>query len=216
MNTYNLNAQYQLPKLNFAYDALEPFIDAKTMDIHYNKHHAAYVKNVNTFFDKHPNYAGTTVENLIANINSLPAEDRTLVRNNGGGHYNHTLFWSLLTPANKSIASGDVIDTIVSQFGSFNAFKEQFEKAATTRFGSGWAWLVVNKDGKLEIGSTPNQDSPIMDVSDFKGTPILALDVWEHAYYLNYQNARPDYIKAFWNIVNWDEVNRLYKQAISE
>lgn len=205
-----LSAQYQLPKLNYSYSAFEPFIDSMTMNIHYNKHHAAYVNNVNTFFTRNPKYAGMQIEDLIANIGALPVDEQTLVRNSGGGHYNHTLFWSLLVPANKSHAHGAAVDAIIAQFGSLDNFKEQFAKAATGRFGSGWAWLVVDKDGKLQIGSTPNQDNPLMDVSPFKGKPILALDVWEHAYYLKYQSARADYVKAFWNIVNWEEVNRLY------
>ena len=211
-----LNAQYQLPQLNYSYSDLEPFIDSVTMHTHYNKHHATYVKNINTFFEKNPNYAGTKIEDLISKINSLPKDNQTLVRNNGGGHYNHTLFWSLLAPEKKSVASGPVITAIEKQFGTLNNFKDEFTKAATGRFGSGWAWLVVDDKGNLHIGSTANQDSPIMDISEFKGTPILALDVWEHAYYLTYKSARPDYIRAFWYIVNWDEVNRLYLDALKK
>jgi Fe-Mn family superoxide dismutase len=208
------NAQYQLPKLNYGYADLKPFIDEMTMNMHYNKHHAAYVNNVNIFFVKNPSYRGTKIEDLISKINTLPADDQMLVRNNGGGHYNHSLFWSLLSPEAKSVEEGPVIDAIIEQFDSLNKFKDQFTKAAVGRFGSGWAWLVVDNEGKLQIGSTPNQDSPIMDVSIFKGKPILALDVWEHAYYLTYKSARADYVQAFWYIINWGEVNRLYQEAI--
>ena len=148
------------------------------------------------------------------NINSLPAADQNLVRNNGGGHYNHTLFWSMLTPASKSNAKGAAVDAIIKKWGNLDKFKAEFKQAATGRFGSGWAWLVVDNNGNLQIGSTPNQDSPIMDVSTFKGKPVLALDVWEHAYYLKHQSARADYVDAFWNVVNWDEVNRLYQEAL--
>lgn len=211
-----LNAQYQLPKLNYGYADLEPFIDSTTMITHYNKHHAAYIKNVNTLFEKYPDYVGTPIEDLIAKINDLPTDVQALVTNNGGGHYNHTLFWAMLAPAAKSEAKGIAVDAIIAQFGSLDKFKELFAKAATGRFGSGWAWLVVDNNGQLQIGSTPNQDSPIMDISTFKGKPILALDVWEHAYYLKYKQARADYINAFWNIINWDEVNRLYQQTLKK
>jgi Fe-Mn family superoxide dismutase len=196
---------FELPKLPYSFDALEPHIDAKTMEIHHGKHHQAYVTNLNNAV------AGTdaekmSLEELCQNISKFPAA----VRNNGGGHYNHSLFWKLLTKGAKPAPSGALADAISQSFGSFDDFKTKFAAAATTRFGSGWAWLVKSADGKLAIGSTPNQDNPLMDISELKGKPLLGLDVWEHAYYLNYQNRRPDYIAAFWNIVNWDEVSRLY------
>lgn len=191
---------YELPKLPYAYDALEPHIDARTMEIHHTKHHQTYITNVNNAI------AGTdlekkSVEDLIKDLNAVPENIRTVVRNNGGGHANHTLFWTIMAPNAGGKPSGDLASAIDSTFGGFDTFKEQFAKAATTRFGSGWAWLSVS-GGKLQIESTPNQDSPLMEGR----TPILGLDVWEHAYYLNYQNRRPDYITAFWNVVNWNEV----------
>jgi Fe-Mn family superoxide dismutase len=198
---------FQLPSLPYAFNALEPHIDARTMEIHHGKHHAAYVTNLNaaianTDADK------MSVEDICKNISKYaPA-----VRNNGGGHYNHSLFWSLMTPGGMKAPSGALADAISSSFGNFDEFKSKFATAGTTRFGSGWAWLIVN-DGKLSIGSTPNQDNPLMDVSDVKGTPVLGLDVWEHAYYLNYQNRRPDYISAWWNVVNWDEVGKRFAAA---
>ncbi len=192
---------YELPKLEYAYNALEPHIDEATMQIHHTKHHAAYVNNLNeALVGKRTDHKG--IEELMSEISKYPVA----VRNNGGGHYNHSLFWKVITPGSNPNPSGDVLAAIVKNFGSFDSFKEEFSKAAATRFGSGWAWLVKQNDGKLVIGSTPNQDNPLMDVSDLKGTPLLGLDVWEHAYYLKYQNKRPDYIKAFWNIVNWAEV----------
>ncbi len=196
---------FELPKLPYAPNALEPHIDAKTMEIHHGKHHQAYVTNLNNAI------AGTdaeqlSIEDICKNISKYPVA----VRNNGGGHFNHSLFWKLLTPGAKASPEGALSDAISASFGSFDDFKTKFSAAGTTRFGSGWAWLVKTPDGKLAIGSTPNQDNPLMDVSEIKGKPILALDVWEHAYYLNYQNRRPDYITAFWNIINWDEVARLY------
>jgi Fe-Mn family superoxide dismutase len=197
---------YELPKLPYAYNALEPHIDARTMEIHHTKHHQAYITNVNNAI------AGTdlekkSVEDLIRDLNAVPENIRTVVRNNGGGHANHTLFWTVMGPNCGGKPAGDLAAAIDSTFGGFDQFKEQFAKAGATRFGSGWAWLSVS-GGKLQIESTPNQDSPLMEGR----TPILGLDVWEHAYYLNYQNRRPDYITAFWNVVNWGEVaNRLAK-----
>jgi len=192
---------FELPKLNYAYDALEPHIDAKTMEIHHTKHHAAYVNNVNAALEGSP-AANDSVEKLMAGI----SKQSMAVRNNGGGHYNHKLFWEVIGPKGGGKPSGKLLSAIEKDFGSFDAFKEEFAKAAATRFGSGWAWLVKTADGKLVVTSTPNQDNPLMDIAEVKGTPILGLDVWEHAYYLNYQNRRPDYVQAFWNVVNWEAV----------
>ena len=199
---------YELPQLPYAYDALEPHIDARTMEIHHSKHHNTYITNVNGALEGHADLAGKSVEDLISNLDAVPEDIRTAVRNNGGGHANHSLFWTVLGP-NGGAPSGDLAAAIDSDLGGMDSFKDDFAKAGATRFGSGWAWLVV-KDGKLAVLSTPNQDSPLMDGS---GTPILGLDVWEHAYYLNYQNRRPDYIAAFWNVVNWEEVARRYAAA---
>lgn len=192
---------FELPKLDYAYNALEPNIDALTMEIHHTKHHAAYTNNLNAALEGTPD-AGKSIEELLAGISKLSVA----IRNNGGGYYNHNLFWKVIGPNGGGKPSGDLLAAIEKNFGSFDAFKEEFAKAAATRFGSGWAWLVKQADGKLVITSTPNQDNPLMDIADVKGTPILALDVWEHAYYLKYQNRRPDYISAFWNVVNWNEV----------
>lgn len=195
---------FELPKLPYAFNALEPHIDAMTMEIHHGKHHQAYVNNLNNAVKGTP-AEGLSLEEIIAHISKYsPA-----VRNNGGGHYNHSLFWTLLAPGGKGQPSEALNSAIVSSFGTMEHFKEQFNAAATTRFGSGWAWLIVH-EGKLTICSTPNQDNPMMDIAEVKGTPILALDVWEHAYYLHYQNRRPDYINAFWNVINWDRVNELF------
>lgn len=199
---------YTLPSLPYAYDALQPHIDARTMEIHHTKHHQAYINNVNAALESHADLAAKTVEDLVSNLAAVPEAIRTVVRNNGGGHANHTLFWTILSPQGGGAPSGAVSEAISGTFGSFETFKEQFNKAATTRFGSGWAWLSVDK-GKLAVESTANQDTPLSEGR----TPILGLDVWEHAYYLNYQNRRPDYIAAFWNIVNWDEVARRLKAA---
>ena len=201
---------FELPKLNYAFDALEPHIDARTMEIHHGKHHNGYVNNLNAAIEG-TDLAGKSLEEILANVSQHGAA----VRNNGGGHYNHTLFWTILSPNGGGAPKGDLASAIDAHFGSFDAMKEQFNKAAATRFGSGWAWLCVHAGGKLEICSTPNQDNPLMDVetSGCGGTPILGLDVWEHAYYLHYQNRRPDYIGAFWNVVNWDEVARRYQAA---
>ncbi|AZB43635.1 superoxide dismutase [Bacillus sp. FJAT-42376] len=199
---------YELPQLPYAYDALEPHIDKETMNIHHTKHHNTYVTNVNAALEGHEDLSGKSIDELISNLDAIPEEKRTAVRNNGGGHSNHSFFWQILSPNGGGQPSGALADAISSKFGGFDAFKEEFAKAATTRFGSGWAWLVVN-NGELEVTSTPNQDSPLMEGK----TPVLGLDVWEHAYYLNYQNRRPDYINSFWNVVNWDEVSKRYEAA---
>ncbi len=202
-------AEYTLPPLPYDYGALEPHIDAKTMEIHHGKHHQAYINNLNAALKDHPDHQGKTIEALISDLNAVPDAIRAAVRNNGGGHANHSLFWQLMKPAGGGEPTGAIAQAITSELGGFAAFKEAFAKAATTRFGSGWAWLVLGNEGKLGVTSTPNQDSPIMDGL----TPLLGLDVWEHAYYLKYQNRRPDYIAAWWNTVNWDEVNRRYQAA---
>lgn len=199
---------HELPKLPYAHNALEPHIDVRTMEIHHGKHHQAYINNVNAALEKHPALQAKKVEDLIADLKAVPEEIRTVVRNNGGGHANHSLFWLCLKPGGGGSPSGPLASAIGGAFGSFDAFKEQFTKAATTRFGSGWAWLSMS-GGKLSVESTANQDNPLMEGR----TPILGLDVWEHAYYLLYQNRRPDYITAFWNLVNWDEVARRLKAA---
>lgn len=196
-----------LPELPYAYDALEPHIDAETMTLHHDKHHATYVANTNAALEKHPEI-GEDLEALLSNVESIPADIRQALINNGGGHLNHALFWELLS-TEKSEISAELAAEIDATFGSYEEFQAAFTTAATTRFGSGWAWLVVNKEGKLEVISTANQDSPIMQGLK----PILALDVWEHAYYLNYRNVRPNYIKAFFDIINWTKVNELYAAA---
>jgi Fe-Mn family superoxide dismutase len=200
----NKMGKFELPKLPYDYDALEPYIDKMTMEIHHTKHHNAYVTNLNNAIAG-TDMEGKSLEDLFKKISGLPAA----VRNNGGGHYNHSLFWTLMKKGGSGIPSGVLNDVINSTFGSFNEFKKSFGNAAATRFGSGWAWLVVS-NGKLVVTSTPNQDNPLMDVAEVKGTPILGLDVWEHAYYLKYQNRRPEYIENWWNVVNWDEVAKLY------
>ena len=199
---------FSLPQLPYEYDALEPHIDKETMNIHHTKHHNTYVTNLNAALEGQEDLAGKSLEELLANIESVPENIRTAVRNNGGGHANHSLFWELLSPNGGGEPTGELAEAIAAKFGSFESFKEEFAKAATTRFGSGWAWLTV-KDGELELSSTANQDSPLMEGK----TPILGLDVWEHAYYLNYQNRRPDYIGAFWNVVNWDVVEAKFQAA---
>jgi Fe-Mn family superoxide dismutase len=191
---------FELPELPYAFDALEPNIDARTMEIHHDRHHAAYTSNLNNAIAG-TDLEGKSIEELLANAGGNGA-----VRNNGGGYYNHNLFWTVMSPSGGGAPAGDLASAIDSRFGSFDEFKDEFSRAGATRFGSGWAWLLVDTAGHLAVSSTPNQDNPLMDVADVKGTPILGLDVWEHAYYLNYQNKRPDYIKAFWNVVNWDEV----------
>jgi len=197
---------YTLPPLGYAYNALEPHIDARTMEIHHTKHHQAYINNVNNALKGKADLENKSVEELISNIIAIPEEIRNVVRNNAGGHYNHSLFWTVIGPNAGGQPQAGVGAAINQAFGSFDAFKEKFAQAAATRFGSGWAWLSVSKDGKLEVSSTPNQDSPLMEGK----TPILAIDVWEHAYYLHYQNRRPDYIAAFWNVVNWQEVEKRF------
>jgi Fe-Mn family superoxide dismutase len=200
---------HTLPQLPYAFDALEPHVDAKTMEIHHGKHHAAYVNNLNAAL------AGTegenlSLEDLMKNISKYPVA----VRNNGGGHFNHSMFWELMSPTGGGAPSGALAAAIESDLGGFEKFKEDFTKAAVTRFGSGWAWLSVKADKKLCVCSSPNQDNPLMDISECPGTPILGLDVWEHAYYLHYQNRRPDYISAFFNVINWAEVSKRFEAAV--
>ncbi|MCK0471525.1 superoxide dismutase [Halalkalibacter sp. APA_J-10(15)] len=199
---------YELPQLPYAANALEPHIDEATMNIHHGKHHNTYVTKLNDALKGHDELASKSVEELVSNLDAVPESIRTAVRNNGGGHANHTLFWKLLSPNGGGAPTGELAAAIDEAFGSFDKFKEEFANAGVTRFGSGWAWLIVD-GGKLAITSTPNQDTPLMEGK----TPVLGLDVWEHAYYLNYQNRRPDYINAFWNVVNWDEVAKLYSAA---
>ena len=196
---------FELPKLNYAYDALEPTIDAKTMEIHYTKHHQAYVDNLNKAIE------GTDLEGKSLEDLQKIGTDKPAVRNNGGGHYNHSLFWELLTPGGSKAPVGNV-KAEIEKIGGFEKFKEDFSNAAKTRFGSGWAWLVKNADGSVVVSSTPNQDNPLMPVADVQGTPILGIDVWEHAYYLKYQNKRPDYVAAFFELINWDKVEELYNK----
>ena len=196
---------HQLPPLPYDFSALEPHIDTQTMQIHHGKHHQAYVTNLNAALEKHPNLQGKGAEDLVRDLGSVPEDIRTAVRNNGGGHVNHTMFWKMMAPNAGGAPTGAVADAIKASFGGFDAFKEQFAKAGVGRFGSGWAWLI-DSNGKLSIESTANQDNPISEGKK----AILGLDVWEHAYYLKYQNRRPDYINAWWNLVNWAEVNRLF------
>ncbi len=198
---------FELPKLSYAYEALEPNIDARTMEIHHTKHHQAYINNLNAALTGSAD-EGKSIEQLMANISKQPMA----VRNNGGGHYNHSLFWEIMGPNAGGTPTGELADAINQAFGSFDKFKEDFAKAGATRFGSGWAWLVKH-DGKLVVTSTSNQDNPLMDLADVKGMPILGLDVWEHAYYLNYQNRRPDYITSWWNTVNWNVVADRFKKG---
>jgi len=199
---------FTLPALPYAFNALEPHIDARTMEIHHGKHHNAYVTNLNNAIAGKPE-ENLSIEEICKSVSKYPAA----VRNNGGGHYNHSLFWTLLSPKGEGSPSGALGDAIKSAFGTFDEFKTKFAAAATGRFGSGWAWLIVDAGGKLQITSTPNQDNPLMDVAEGRGTPVLGLDVWEHAYYLNYQNRRPDYITAFWNVVNWSEAAKRFGSA---
>jgi Fe-Mn family superoxide dismutase len=200
---------FELPPLPYAFNALEPHIDARTMEIHHDKHHATYTTNLNNALKDYPDLQSKSIEELLASLDSVPEAIRTAVRNNGGGFANHNLFWEIMGPNKGGAPTGELATAINSAFGSFDDFKAKFGQAATTRFGSGWAWLVAEKGGGLSITSTPNQDTPLMEGK----TPILGLDVWEHAYYLNYQNRRPDYIAAWWNVVNWDEVARRYAAA---
>ncbi|KPU53259.1 superoxide dismutase [Mn] [Bacillus wiedmannii] len=201
-------AKHELPNLPYAYDALEPHFDKETMNIHHTKHHNTYITNLNAALEGHAELADKSVEELVANLNEVPEAIRTAVRNNGGGHANHTFFWAILSPNGGGQPVGELATAIEAKFGSFDAFKEEFAKAGATRFGSGWAWLVVN-NGELEVTSTPNQDSPLTEGK----TPVVGLDVWEHAYYLNYQNRRPDYIGAFWNVVDWNAAEKRYQEA---
>jgi Fe-Mn family superoxide dismutase len=201
---------YELPPLPYPFDALEPHIDAKTMEIHHDKHHQAYITNANNALKDHPDLAAKPVEELIANLSAVPDAIRTVVRNNAGGHANHSFFWKIMGPNAGGEPKGKLSDAIKSTFGGFDQFKEKLQAAGAGRFGSGWAWLIVNKQGKLEITSTPNQDSPIMDGLK----PVLGVDVWEHAYYLKYQNRRPDYLKAWWNVVNWAAVTKHYETLV--
>jgi len=197
---------YSLPPLTYSYTALEPHIDAKTMEIHHTKHHQAYINNVNNAIKGKADLESKSVEELISNLNAVPEDIRTIVRNNAGGHANHTFFWSIIGPNAGGVPTGKIATAINETFGSFDAFKEKFAEAAIKRFGSGWAFLSLTKEGKLEVSSTANQDSPIMEGKK----PLLGIDVWEHAYYLHYQNRRPDYIAAFWNVVNWQEVEKIF------
>ena len=207
-------ADYTLPPLPYAFDALEPHVDARTMEIHHDKHHAAYVNNLNAALKDHASFQGLPIEQLISKLSSLPEAVRTAVRNNGGGHANHSMFWNLMKPGGGGAPTGALADALTRDLGGFDKFKEDFAKAAMGRFGSGWAWLVA-RDGKLAICSTPNQDNPLMDVVEAgqKGAPILGINVWEHAYYLHYQNRRADYVSSWWNTVNWAEANRLFHDA---
>ncbi|AYW50600.1 superoxide dismutase [Tetragenococcus halophilus] len=199
---------YTLPDLPYAYDALEPYFDEETMHLHHDKHHNTYVNNLNAAIEKHPELGEKSVEDLVADLKNVPEDIYTAVRNNGGGHANHAFFWKILSPDGGGEPTGALGNAIDKEFGSFDSFKDEFKTAATGRFGSGWAWLVLD-NGKLKITSTPNQDSPLTDGQ----TPVLGLDVWEHAYYLKYKNVRPDYIAAFWHIVNWDQANKNYEAA---
>lgn len=199
---------FELPKLEYAFNALEPHIDAKTMEIHHGKHHQAYVTNLNNAIQG-TDAEKLSIEEICRNISKYPVA----VRNNGGGHYNHTLFWSIMSPNGGGVPTNEVGKAIEAELGGFEKFKADFIQAGATRFGSGWAWLAVKSDGKLCVCSSPNQDNPLMDISECKGTPILGMDVWEHAYYLHYQNRRPDYMGAFFNVINWNKVNELYLNA---
>jgi len=203
---------HELPALPYAHDALEPHIDAQTMEIHHGKHHQTYVTKLNAALEGKPELESKSLCELLGDLDALPEDIRGAVRNNGGGHANHSFFWKILGPNAGGTPTGDLADDINATFGSFEAFQEKLEAAGATRFGSGWAWLYVNREGKLEVGSSPNQDSPMIEG---KGRAILGVDVWEHAYYLKYQNRRPDYLKAFWNVVNWDEVGKNYEDAKS-
>lgn len=202
--------KHELPQLKYDYNALEPYVDGLTMTIHHTKHHQTYINNLNAALEKYPEFADKDVKELLTNLDALPQDIKQPVINNGGGHYNHSLFWNMMTPNGSGKPSGNLEEAINKKFGSFENFKDVFAKAAATRFGSGWAWLVVNSQGELEVMSTPNQNNPISEGL----IPVLGLDVWEHAYYLKYQNKRPEYVTNWWNVVNWDEVNRLYNEAI--
>ncbi|HKV86577.1 MAG TPA: superoxide dismutase [Candidatus Dormibacteraeota bacterium] len=202
---------FELPPLPYAFDALEPHIDAKTMEIHHDKHHAAYVNNANAALEKHPEWAKKSVEDLLWSINEVPEDVRTAIRNNAGGHSNHSIFWTIMAPGAGGAPNGRVADGLKTAFGTYDAFKEQLQKTAVSQFGSGWAWLVVDKNGKLAVKGYPNQDSPYMEGL----TPILGIDVWEHAYYLKYQNRRADYVAAWFNTLNWDAINARFSSVWS-
>lgn len=202
--------RFELPKLNYSYDSLEPYIDSRTMEIHYTKHHATYVNKLNEALAKHPELMNKVIEDLLKDLDNIPTDIRTTVRNNGGGHYNHTLFWSIMGPSGSRKPVGKLAKDIEKTFGNFDNFKSKFSESAINRFGSGWAWLVTDNYGNLAIMSTPNQDNPIM----IGLYPILGIDVWEHAYYLKYQNRRAEYIESWWNVVNWDEVEKSYLNII--
>ncbi len=208
MLALHAQAQFTVPALPYAYDALEPHIDKQTMEIHHDKHHTAYVDKLNKEVTANPLLKDKSIEEIVTHVSKY----NKAVRDNGGGHYNHSLFWTVMGPEGHTL-SGPLLEDINATFGSFDKFKTEFSDSAKTRFGSGWAWLIVDATGKLKITTTPNQDNPLMDIVKVKGTPILALDVWEHAYYLKYQNKRPDYISAFWNVINWNEVTKRYNEA---
>lgn len=210
--SFSANAQHTLPQLPYAYNALEPYFDSTTMYIHLNNHHAAYVNNLNKALEKYPDLQKKSIQQLLGSLNALPAEIKVTVRNSGGGHLNHSMFWKMLAPAGSTTMSKAVEKMLIDNFGSVDAFKSKFEAASVGRFGSGWAWLLKTPDGKLIIESTANQDNTFMDLIDVNAKPVLALDVWEHAYYLKYQSKRAAYVKAFWNVVNWNEVERLINE----
>jgi superoxide dismutase, Fe-Mn family len=206
---------FELPPLPYGYDALEPTIDKETMTLHHDKHHAAYVNNLNTAVEG-TNFANMSIDELVRNINMVPDDKRMAVRNNGGGHYNHSMFWQIMKPGGGGAPTGEIAQAINDAFGSFDALKDAFNKAGAGRFGSGWAWVIVGSDGKLAVTSTPNQDNPLMSgIVETTGYPVFGNDVWEHAYYLKYNNRRPDYLAAWWDVINWDEVNKRYKDGLS-
>ena len=202
---------YSLPSLEYSVDALEPHVDARTMEIHHGKHHQTYIDKLNGALEGHSDLGEKSIDDLITDLSDLPESIQTAVRNNGGGHFNHTFFWQCISPNGGGIPSGELSNAIDATFGNFDAFKSEFLQAAITRFGSGWAWLIKQEDGSLAVTSSPNQDNPLMQgITDHCGTPIIGLDVWEHAYYLNYQNRRPDYVAGFWNVVDWERANSLF------
>ena len=202
---------YSLPSLEYSVDALEPHVDARTMEIHHGKHHQTYIDKLNGALEGHSDLGEKSIDDLISDLSVLPESIQTAVRNNGGGHFNHTFFWQCISPNGGGIPTGELSNAIHATFGNFDAFKNEFLQAAITRFGSGWAWLIKQEDGSLAVTSSPNQDNPLMQgIADLCGTPILGLDVWEHAYYLNYQNRRPDYVTGFWNVVDWERANSLF------
>ena len=206
---------FELPPLPYGYDALEPTIDKETMTLHHDKHHAAYVNNLNTAVEG-TNFANMSIDELVRNINMVPNDKRMAVRNYGGGHYNHSMFWHIMKPGDGGAPTGEIAQAINDAFGSFDALKDAFNKAGAGRFGSGWAWVIVGSDGKLAVTSTPNQDNPLMSgIVETTGYPVFGNDVWEHAYYLKYNNRRPDYLAAWWDVINWDEVNKRYKDGLS-